>query len=261
MRAGEAQRGASRRAELWRWAVAAHVPPRFNRLLCKSSERSVLFLTKGRARLYAPCGPMLLECSTSCSRRSPGCESRTAIATAPSLAIMLCSRCSCISLLGVRRSRCSWCAPLRAPITAFTPPSQSSMCDRSNDSSWSARLSTAASFEPPASPIGEPLSLMVEQLAMAAGGCHAAAAVGDPSSTSQFGSVSCRPNVARLESTRRAREVSEAPEDIMPVPRASLARRRPPRPVVLQYRCLIILFYSFTLCHTVTPFPGAGRRL
>eukprot|EP00964_Phaeocystis_antarctica_P095404 scaffold61871_cov65-Phaeocystis_antarctica.AAC.6 len=144
---------------------------------------------------------------------------------------MLCSRCSCISLLGVRRSRCSWCAPLRAPITAFTPPSQSSMCDRSNDSSWSARLSTAASFAPPASPIGEPLSLIAEQLVMAAGGCHAAAAAGDPSSTSQFGftfgSTSCRPNalqgltfvlsspnVARLESMRRAREVSELPEDI-----------------------------------------------
>ena len=213
MRAGEAQRGAGRRAELWRWAVAAHVPPRFNRLLCKSSERSVLFLTKGRARLYAPCGPMLLLCSTSCSRRSPGCESKTAIATAPSLSIMLCSRCSCISVLGVRRSRCSWCAPLRAPITAFTPSSQSSICDRSNDSSWSARLSTAASFEPPASPIGEPLSLIAEQLVMAAGGTHAAAAVGDPSSTSQFGltfgSTSCRPDVVPLESTRRAREVSE----------------------------------------------------
>ena len=66
---------------------------------------------------------------------------------------------------------------------------------------------------------------------MAAGGCHAAAAAGDPSSTSQFGftfgSTSCRPNalqgltfvlsspnVARLESMRRAREVNELPEDI-----------------------------------------------
>lgn len=75
---------------------------------------------------------------------------------------------------------------------------------------------------------------------MAAGGCHAAAAAGDPSSTSQFGftfgSTSCRPNalqgltfvlsspnVARLESTRRAREVSELPEDIGLVPVAALA--------------------------------------
>ena len=103
---------------------------------------------------------------------------------------------------------------------------------------------------------------------MAAGGCHAAAAAGDPSSTSQFGftfgSTSCRPNalqgltfvlsspnVARLESTKRAREVSEAPEDIMPVPRASLARRRPPRrPVVLQVS-------HHTLSHFVTRLPSS----
>ena len=197
---------------LRRGAIAAHVPPRFNRLSRRSSERSVLFLTKGSARLYAPCGPMALLWSTSCSRRRPGCESKAAIAAEPPLSIMLCSRCSCISLLGVFRSRCTSCAALRAPITAFTPSSQRSMCDRSSDSSWSARLSTAASFEPPAFPSGEPLSLIAEQLVMAAGGCHASAAEGVSKSTSQFGSASCRPNVLRLESTRRARELS--PEDI-----------------------------------------------